>query len=730
MPMFASPARQLRRQYRRGTAAALVLTLAGAGMPLAHAEDDDPYLWLEEVRGEAALDWVRAQNAETFADLKDTPVFQSLYEEAYGILTSDAHLPHGKLVGDDFHDFWQDETHVRGVWRRASIESLVAGKPDWQIVLDVDALAEEEAENWVYKDIDCVGGDSDRCLVELSRGGKDEAVFREFSLAKRAFVADGFVVPEAKSGVAWADEDTLIVATDWGEDSLTESGYAREARLWKRGTPLASAGSLLVAGREDTMLAPVAHGDGGRTHVFLVRLEADWNNVEVFPLAGSRVGAPLDLPRRVLVEGVVRGQLILRLKEDWDRGPAAFAAGDVVAYDLERGSATRLYAPSETQAISEVETGDGLVFLEMLDNVAGRIKQVSPTNDGWAVTDIAVPDNGVAKLAAASSGRKDFFVTYESITQPTTLYHVAPGGKLTSLSQMPAFYDANDVIVEQRFATSRDGTRVPYFIAGQREVLKEGDAPTILYGYGGFLIPVLPVYFEEPSRPQHGALAGRMWLSRGGVLVLSNLRGGGEYGPRWHQAALRENRQRAYEDYIAIAEDLIESGVTSPEKLGALGRSNGGLLLGVALTQRPDLFAAFDIGVPLLDMRRYHELLAGSSWMGEYGDPDVPGDWAFIREYSPYQNIEKGRDYPTVFFYTSTGDDRVHPGHARKMAHALEDLGYDTWYYENIEGGHGGTANQDQLAMRTALEYAYFVRMLMPAEWDRSAATSIEAAGP
>jgi prolyl oligopeptidase len=337
---------------------------------------------------------------------------------------------------------------------------------------------------------------------------------------------------------------------------------------------------------------------------------------------------------------------------------------------------------------------------------------------GWLETSIDLPDNGVVKIIFSNSDRDDALVTYESSVQPTTLYYIDAENKPTPVAALPDLYDATGVVIQQKFATSKDGQLVPYFLIGDEKVLNEGNAPTILYGYGGFEIATLPVYYENPSRPQHGALAGRMWISRGGVLALGNMRGGGEYGPRWHQSALRENRQLAYDDYFAIAEDLIESGVTAADRLGALGRSNGGLLLGVALTQRPDLFAALDIGVPLLDMLRYNKLHAGASWMGEYGNPDVPEDRDFIEKYSPYQNLQEGQEYPKVFFYTSTLDDRVHPGHARKMAAKMADMDQEFYYYENIEGGHGGTANQEQLAMRTALEYAYFVRMLMPSVWD------------
>lgn len=683
--------------------------------------EDDPYLWLEEVEGEEALDWVRGKNADTFEELRDNALFEQLYNEAYEIMTADERIPEGGIVGDYFHNFWQDKTHVRGVWRRATLDSYIAGDPDWQIVLDMDALAEAEERNWVYKGIDCIGGDSDRCLVELSDGGTDESLYREFSLNDSGFVDDGFFLPEAKSNVAWLGEDALVVATDWGDGSLTTSGYAREARLWKRGTSIHEATSLFVADVDDTLLAPFVIHSGDDEYPFLVRLFADWNERTYMPIVDGKAAAPLDIPLRSNVTGYIGGRAIIALEEPWTTQDGEYVSGDVVALETSSGATELVFSPNEKQAVNSIGVGDGSLYIEMLEDVVGRVQRLTPTADGWETVDIKLPENGVVNLEATSSSRDDFFVTYESSIQPTTLYHVDGDNEVTEVTALPALYDATDVVIRQEFATSADGAKVPYFLVGRENVLEDGDAPAILYGYGGFTIPILPVYYSDPSRPQHGALAGRMWISRGGVLAIANLRGGGEYGPNWHQSALRENRQRAYDDYFAIAEDMIAGGITSPDKLGALGRSNGGLLLGVALTQRPDLFAALDIGVPLLDMKRYNKLLAGSSWMGEYGNPDVPEDWEFIKEYSPYQNLDEDVDYPKVLFYTSTKDDRVHPGHARKMAAMMEEMGNDYYYYENMEGGHGGTANQDQLAMRTALEYAYFVRMLMPSVWDSEA---------
>ncbi len=693
----------------------LLFLLLTVGLVLA---DDDPYLWLEEVQDEKALDWVRGQNASTFEELRENDVYEKLYEEAYAIMTSDARITEGSIEGDQYFNFWQDEIHVRGILRRASLGDFIAGSPEWETVLDVDALEEAEHRNWVYKGYECVGGESDRCLIQLSLGGKDESIYREFSLDSKTFMADGFVVPEAKSNVSWLDEDTLLIGTDWGEGSLTNSGYALEIRSWKRGTDMHAGQSLFTGEVVDTLVAPFVLHNDDKDYPFIVRLYADWNENQYMQVVDGEPGEIMDWPLRMSATGVLAGHVIIFLEQDWAVNDAEYKIGDVIAYDLDSGDTELVFSPTDKQAVNNVSVGASSVFIELLDNVKGRLKRLTRSDDGWNSVDIELPDNGVVELGATSSSRDDAFVTYQSTIQPTTMYHVGGDNALVPVAALPPMYDATNVVIRQEFATSADGQSVPYFLIGRKDVLEEGDAPTILYGYGGFQIPILPVYYEDPSRPQHGALAGRMWISRGGVLAISNLRGGGEFGPRWHQSALRENRQRAYDDYFSIAEQLIESGITASDKLGALGRSNGGLLLGVALTQRPDLFAALDIGVPLLDMKRYNQLLAGASWMGEYGNPDVPEDWAFIEKYSPYQNLEEDKEYPKVLFYTSTLDDRVHPGHARKMAAKMEDMNQDFFYYENIEGGHGGTANQEQLAMRTALEYAYFVRMLMPSVWD------------
>ena len=679
--------------------------------------DEDPYLWLEDVQSEKALVWAKENNAKTFAELRDNSVYQSLYAEAYDILTSDARIPDGTMFGDHYYNFWQDEVNQRGLLRRTTIKAMAAGAPAWEDVLDVDALEAEEHQNWIFQSLKCVGDASDRCLIQLSRGGKDESVYREFSLQDMTFVDGGFVVPEAKTWVEWLDEDTLLLSTDFGT-GLTNSGYPLEIRLWARGDEFGSGDALQRIAIEDTLIAPQVVHDEDASYAFAIRLLPSAFKNEASLIVNGEIQEAMDWPRRNSIIGAIDGQIILAIKEDWKTQQGDFASGDVVAVDVESGATQLVFSPTDKQAVDEVKVVANSVLVQLLDNVVGRVSRIQRVDNEWAAETINLPDNGVAKIIATSGSREDAFVTYESAILPTTLYYISEGDSVTPVAALPHLYDASDVVIEQRFATSTDGTAVPYFVIARKDILEKGDAPTILYGYGGFQVTILPVYYENPSRPQHGALAGRMWISRGGVLAISNIRGGGEFGPRWHQAALLENRQQAFDDYFAIGEHLIETGVAHPDKLGALGRSNGGLLTGVALTQRPDLFAALDIGVPLLDMLRYHQLLAGASWMGEYGNPDIPEQRDYIQKYSPYQNLREGVEYPPVLFYTSTLDDRVHPGHARKMAAKLASLGQSFYYYENMEGGHGGTANQEQLAMRTALEYAYFVRMLMPEVWD------------
>jgi prolyl oligopeptidase len=677
---------------------------------LAAEQAADPFMWLEEIEGAKALDWARAENARSLPVLEGDARFTAMRAEARSILTSPARIPTGSIHAGAVYNFWQDETHVRGIWRRANVQSYRSGKPAWETLIDFDQLAKTEGENWIAGQIDCLSPEYRHCLVELSRGGGDTSTWREFDTKMKSFVKNGFAVPEAKSDVSWIDADTLLVGTNWGEGALTASGYPRVVKVWRRGTPLTQARTLFEGKKEDVAVRTFVDQDGG-PQPFIVRgtsfFESEYHYV---PSLGSAQALPL--PPNADLNGVLDGRAIFFLREAWSHHGKTYPQGSVIAYGLKDGGVEPVFAASATQSIENVGVGKTGLVVQYLDNVSGKAARVVRTKQGeWQATPIPMPQNGVIKIFSAGGGTDDAMLSFESLTSPLALYYVGDDNQPQRIYEAPAAYDASDVVVEQRFATSTDGTRIPYFVMGKKAVLARGNAPTVQYAYGGFLSATLPVYYEDPSRPQHGALAGKLWVSRGGVLVLSNIRGGSEFGPRWHQAGLKQNRQKVFDDFIAVSEDLIRTGVTSKGKLGAIGRSNGGLLMGVVMNQRPDLYAAIVCGVPLLDMQRYTQLGAGASWVAEYGDP-ATGDWDFMRKWSPYQNLQQGVAYPPVFYYTSTKDDRVHPSHARKAAAKLKSFGRDYFYYENMEGGHGGTANQDQLAYRIALEYTYFARQL------------------
>jgi prolyl oligopeptidase len=693
--------------------ACLAAVLAGAASARVSG-GNDPHLWLEEIEGARALDWVRAENTRSLAVLEAEPAFEALKQDALAILTSQERLPLGQIRNGQVYNFWQDADHVRGLWRRASVRSYRGGAPEWETLIDYDALARTEGRNWVRGPVSCLSPEHRHCMVQLSDGGTDAAYWREFDTSTKQFVESGFALPEAKSRVAWIDRDTLLIGMDTGPDSLTASGYARVLRVWTRGRDYREAPIFVEGQTSDVAVWPRVEQDNGRAHLFGQQAVSFFESRWHYASGAGREPRVLPLPPNADLEGVLDGRAIFSLRENWSHGGREFVQGAVIAYGLAKDDVSLVFRPTATQAVGSVGVGKSDIVIQYLEDVAGKAARFAANRRGeWTAEEIKLPANGVVKIVSVGGGTDDALLSFESLTTPTSLLYVEARNRVSTIAKAPAFYDASNVVVEQRFATSADGTRVPYFVMGRKDVLAAGNAPTVQYGYGGFLAPVLPVYYEDPSRPQHGALAGRLWVSRGGVLVLSNIRGGGEYGPRWHEAALRENRQRSFSDFIAISEHLIETGVTTPERLGAIGRSNGGLLMGAIMTQRPELYAAIVNGVPLFDMQRYHTLLAGASWMAEFGNPDDPDDWAYISRYSPYQRLEAGKPYTKAFFYTSTKDDRVHPGHARKAVARLAELGYEYFYYENIEGGHGGTANQEQLAYRIALEYAYFLRMLM-----------------
>lgn len=676
----------------------------------------DEFQWLEEVEGDKAIAWAREQNAKTLARLEKDPRFEPLRAEAERILTARDRIPYGSLEGGVVDNFWQDENHVRGLWRRTTVDSYRTADPAWDVVLDIDALAREENENWVYQGHLCLAPDSSRCLVRLSRGGKDAAVIREFDVEKKAFVKGGFVLFEAKQWYAWADQDTLLVASDFGPDSMTDSGYPRQVRLWKRGTELTKAPVLLTVAKDDVWARPLAiHRPEGT--VLLLNRGPDFFTEEWHLVGKDGKTTKLALPLTVELQGTFQGRLLLLLRAAWTVGGKTLPQGALVAVplaEIEGGAAPKtaelILAPTDTVAIQSVAIAKDAVYAALLDDVKGRLTALTPGKDGWVRKDVALPEAGSLRIVSTDSFSTDVLVNFASFLQPDTLYLMPGGGAPEAIKSLPARFDAAPFTTEQRFATSADGTRVPYFIVKRKGLEPTGDAPTLMYGYGGFEISSTPSYLSPLSKA---------WLEAGGVYAVANIRGGGEYGPRWHQAALKENRQRAFDDFAAVAEDLVKTKVTSPKRLGIFGGSNGGLLVGTAFTQRPDLYSAVICAVPLLDMLRYNKLLAGASWMGEYGNPDIPEERAYIEKYSPYQNVKKDKDYPEVFFYTSTKDDRVHPGHARKMAARMQAQGHPVLYYENIEGGHSAAANLKQRAFITGLQGVYLMQKLMAPPKDR-----------
>lgn len=662
---------------------------------------EDPHLWLENIDDEAALDWVRARNDVTIAELNDEQ-FERMRTEALEVLDTDTRIPYVRRRGDYLYNFWRDAANPRGLWRRTTLESYRSDAPAWDVVIDLDELARADDEHWVWAGADVIEPDHTLALVSLSRGGSDATVVREFDMRTRQFVADGFTLPEAKSRVTWADHDTLLVGTDFGSDSLTESGYPRIVKRWRRGEPLDQATTLFTGSTTDVAVTSGVDRTPGFERTLLYRA-VDFYNDQVFQLRADGELVHIDAPTDASIS-VHRDWLLIELRTDWYHGEQVYRAGSLLAADYERfidgeGELSVVFAADARTCLHQYAwTRDRLVMITLAD-VASRVEIVTPGT--WSREPAAglEPSSNTVIVATDHTG-DEIFLDSSGFLTPSTLLHGSAGGTLSPIKTAPAFFDADGLEVAQHFATSDDGTKVPYFVVGRPGA---GPAPTLLGGYGGF---------EVAQTPGYGGVLGRLWLSRGGTYVLANIRGGGEYGPGWHTQAVRSGRHKVAEDFASVARDLVDRGITTAAQLGAQGGSNGGLLMGIMLTKYPELFGALVCQVPLLDMKRFHLLLAGASWVAEYGDPDDPEEWAFISEYSPYQNIRSDKNYPPVLITTSTRDDRVHPGHARKMTAALEQAGHRVWYYENIEGGHAGAADNAQTAFKSALAFSFLHRML------------------
>ena len=688
---------------------AILLLLVAFG---ANAQDsEDPFLWLEDVEGEKAMAWVKGQNKTSVEALAAHPRFDPIYQSSLDILNSDDRIPYVAIRGDYVYNFWQDADNEKGVWRRTTLSDYATDAPSWEVILDVDQLAAAEGENWVWKGSSCLYPDYLTCMVNLSRGGADAVVRREFDVSTKAFVENGFHVPEAKGGTSWLDRNTLYVATDFGEGSLTTSGYPRVAKIWKRGTSLTEAEVVYEGEETDVGVWAYASHTPESTYEIVTRAITFYRTETLVRLGGRMVR--LDIPLDANMYGFFKGQMLVELKSDWEVGGKTYPQGALLGIDLDdflAGSRQfdEIVVPGERSSLAGVSTTENLLLINMLDNVKSVLYEYRFGPDDWVRTRVDAPEFGSLSFGSTDEFSDTYFFNYNGFLTPSSLYlvdHESGERNVRQVKSLPAFFDASGLVAEQFEAESADGTRIPYFLVRGKDQAFDGTNPTLLYGYGGF---------EISMRPGYSATRGTAWLAHGGVFVMANIRGGGEFGPKWHQAALKENRQRAYDDFIAVAEDLIERRVTSPDRLGIMGGSNGGLLVGAVFTQRPELFNAVVCQVPLLDMKRYNKLLAGASWMAEYGNPDIPEEWAYIRKYSPYQNVSADMDYPEVFFVTSTRDDRVHPGHARKMAAKMLDMGHPVYYYENTEGGHAAATNNKQRAYMAALSYAYLWNQLAP----------------
>jgi len=672
--------------------------------PAAQASDD-PFIWLEDVEGQRSMDWVNAKNAATIAALTRSPLYQAFYDRLKQILDSKNKIANPDIIGNALYNFWQDAEHERGIWRRTSWASYGTANPVWETVLDVDSLSRAEGVTWSFSGADCFEPESRRCMLALSRGGSDAAEMREFDLATKTFVTDGFRIPEAKTATTWVDDNTLLVGTDFGPGSMTTSGYARFTKLWRRGTPLSSATTVFEAPPDHVGAFAFSVDAGIRRYLRITDAVTFYESAQYIYDKGKVV--KID----VLKDGdlyFVGDQVIVYVRDPWTAGGKTWPTGSLVAMSFDSLLAGKrdlqlVLQPGARETINTISSTRDYLIINVLNNVRGELRRYRHQNGVWSFDKVPAPDFGTVGVVARSARSNRYFFTFTNFIQPTTLYVTAEDGAVSEIKRLPAMFEATGLVVEQRDATSKDGTRIPFFIVHRAGMKYDGTNPTLLGAYGGF---------EIANTPYYSSHTGAAWLERGGVFALANIRGGGEFGPQWHRAGLKGNRQRIYDDFTAVAEALIKDSVTSPRHLGIRGGSNGGLLMGVALTQHPELYNAVLIQNPLLDMKRYSHLLAGASWMAEYGDPDKPEEWAYISRYSPYQNVRSGTTYPTVMFTTTTRDDRVHPGHARKMAAKMESMGIPFYYFENTEGGHGAGVTNAQVAKEYALSYVYLWQQL------------------
>jgi prolyl oligopeptidase len=682
------------------------------------AAREDPFVWLERVDDERAMAWVRAEDAKTAAVLEEDARYSGLFEEALEIAEAKDRIPEPRLISGRILNRWQDADHVRGIWRRTSLADYQKSAPSWTTILDLDALAAAEKANWFWSGADCEERAERRCMIGLSDGGEDAVTLREFDLRSARFVDGGFSLPRGKQDAAWQDADTLLVAREWSPGELTRSGYPFVVKRIKRGQPLSAAVEVFRGTASDVGVSPSAFNDGAGHRALVIRRSVSFFEAE-YQLVRSNGTSKLALPSKADIVALVAGRLIINLREDWTTDAGTFPQGSLVSIDLaatvaapERLRPTLIYAPGPREAFQQAAATRGHLLVSVLDNVKGRAYVYKPESAGnWSRHRIALPDNVSIHIVDADLHSDRAFLSVTGFLTPTSLWlaNVATGA-LATVKTLPPRFDASHHVVEQFEAMSSDGTRIPYFVVHRIDMKLDGGTPTILTAYGGFLVSETPYYAPQ---------TGKLWLERGGALVLANIRGGGEFGPAWHDAGLKTHRQRIFDDFTAVARDLIAKGITSPSHLGIQGGSNGGLLMGVQFIQHPELWGAVDMQVPLLDMLGYEHIAAGSSWVGEYGSVSNPEERAFLASISPYDNLKPGVPYPEALIWTTTKDDRVGPQHARKFAARLAAMGVPYLFYEVVQGGHGSGATLAERAAMTAREFTYFWRKLAPSESPR-----------
>jgi prolyl oligopeptidase len=684
-----------------------LIFLALLGMNTALQAQQDKFLWLEDVDSEKSLEYVEAQNKTTFDKLSQQKDYQSIYNKSLDIYNSTERIAYPSIQGKYIYNFWKDKDHVRGIWRRCLVDDYLNKTIQWETLLDIDEMAEKDNIKWVYKGASGLYPDYNSFLVNLSKGGGDAVIVREYDAVKKEFIENGFTIAEAKGNVGYVDENTVIVSTDFGEGTMTTSGYPRQVKLWKRGTSIKDAQLIFEGDTTDVSSSGYVIHDGTQKYV-LVRQGKTFYTSKLYVWENNKL-ISLDLPEDIGVKALLNNQLVVQLKSDWNVNGTNYTNGTLLSLnftELIKGKkeVAVILVPDAFSSIDGIDKTKTKLLINLLTNVTGELFSYSFSNGKWTNKKINAPDLGTINIGASDDTSDRFFFMFENFITPSKLY-VADATKNTikEYQSLPAYFDGSKYEVKQFKAKSKDGTMVPYFMVHAKNMKYDGTNPTLVYAYGGF---------EISSKPSYNATNGVSWLDYGGVYVLANIRGGGEYGPKWHQGGLKEKRQNVFDDLYAVSEDLIAKKVTAPKHMGVMGGSNGGLLVGVALTQRPDLYNAVVCLVPLLDMQRYNKLLAGASWMGEFGNPDIPEEWDYIQKYSPYHNLKTETKYPEVFFYTSTRDDRVHPGHARKMNALMNEMGYKTYYYENMEGGHAGSSTNEQTAKRTAMTFSYLLMKL------------------